>query len=384
MARSNVDSYGLLDSWARVMHEDFFRFNQIDGDGVTMLPGCSGVYIQYERDYIATAIRQAVAHAAEYLQFYPLPAWVSERIELASDTDWDDQRLTTRYGWVQGFGIRQTELIHSAKAVTYSDASGDGVEDTGSITIDAVFPIEETRVFFRTADGAKAAADALWEIHELTFVDNEDGTYTASGHKGLFADPTDVWAKEYRSTDFRTKFAGDTGVAGDFVTAVDVYRVYPDPSEQADHSAAVTLVAADGTEKIMQAQLTNAQNGTFRLAVLAGDDDPDSSVKWIAVDVSYLAGYPLENNRMSAVFESGILRYANTLFPQQPSGFCDRTRAMWERDLEVLDTQLRDDTNPLQYPFTMAATDLWATIKTFKTKQIGPPGNRPRSMFLGV
>ena len=383
MARSKVNTYGLLDAWARVMHEDFWRFNQFEGNGVTNLPGCSsGPYIQYERDYMAAAIWQAVAQAAEHLGFYPMPVWVTERLELMPGTDWDDQRLATTYGYVQGFGNRQTQLIHSAKAVSYSDTNSDSVEDKGSITVDAIFPIDETRVFFRVADGAAGAGHILWEIHELETIDNDDGTYTISGHKSQFADP-EVWGLEYSSTDFRTKSAGGTEVSGDFVTAVDVYRVYADGTKQADNTAAVTLVASDGTTQPMQARLTNSRFGTFRLAKFTGDDDPDDDTDWIAVDVTYLAGYALENKRMSPTFESVLLRYANTLMPQQPNAFCERVRAMWERDLEVQAREFRDTENPLQYPFTLAAIDLWATLKTFKSKNPGPTQqNGP--FFLGV
>lgn len=364
MARSNIDSHGLLDAWARVMHEDAFRFNQFYGDGVTRLPGCdTHVYIQYERDYIASALRQAVDHAAQHLQFYPLPIWLSETLTLQPDRAWDEQTLTPRFGYVQGFGNRATQLISEGATVTYSDTNSDGVEDKASLTVDSIFSPEQTRVFFRVADGAPAAAHKLYEITDLEIVDNADGTYTITGHKAQFAKPSSVWTKEFTDSGFSTRAAADTETAGNYVTTVDVYRVYPDDSLQSDGSAAVQLVAKGGKTPV-KALLLDNDSGSFQLCKLDSEDaDPPDSV---SVEINTLAGWPLENRRMSPTFESVIVRYANTLFPQQPSSFCDRVKAMWENDLSLLETELRDTENKLLYPFTLASTDLWATIRSFR------------------
>jgi len=382
MARSDVNHFGMLDAWARVMHESTWRYNQIRGNGVTVLPGCTDkVFIQYERDYIAAGLNQAIESSAKYLQYYPLPVFVTESLPLAPDRTWDEQTFTTSYGYVKCFGIRQANDISLAQAIVYSDSDSDGVEDLATITVDALVPMDEIGVFFQVSDGAAGKAHERWRIDGLIVVDNDDGTYDITGHKSLFAQPS-IWDIDFSATLYRTKNAGDSETPGDFVTAVDVYQITADDSLQPDQTAAVSLLQIDGTRTNVQAYIVDAKNGDFKLGVLeSGDPEPVDSVR---LEVSYLAGYPLDNQRMADIFESPIIRYANTLFPQTPVGLCDRTRAMWESDHTVLEQAIRDESNRLAYPFTQAAENLWAVIKAFKAKEKKSPGNRPPASILAV
>lgn len=331
MARADYRTLGLLNRWPEVMHEDRFRFNQIAGPGTRNTPSAN-TYIQYERDYIARGLYQAIGRVRDYCGFYPAPMWiVDEAVTFNSDYHWTAQTLEARCGYIEAFGTRAVQLVDDDVDVIYEDLNGDQVDETASFTVSGVaaIDVDELQVFFRVDDGAAAAASEFWQIDGLTVTKSGD-VATFTGPRWLFAHPMNVWAKEFTDDTERARNAGDTGNADSFVLQVDVYRVYADPTD------AVKLLSdpnAGDSESSVSAWITDADNGLFRLYASSAQLSHGATPK--GLKISYKAGYPLVDRRMDGALEEAICRFSNTLMPQQPM-MGDRALAMWQEDRTMI------------------------------------------------
>ncbi len=335
MARSDYRTLRLLNRWPRVLAEDLFRFNQIDGQGATVPQGGTpkNVYLQYERDYIARSLNDALMRARDFVGFNLAPEWVlGETVQVNHDLAWDAQTYTARFGYLTDFGQRAVTLIAPDVDIEYTDTDDDGIEDHAIITVSTTVDSSEIGVFFRTADGASAAASEYWEIDDL-LINSDGSTVTIEGHKGLFAHPQNVWAKSYIGGNIEKKFVGDTTDPDSFVSQVDVYRVYNDETLGVQLHLNPRFAGADNIVNAT-AYLTNPEQGQFKLYIADGQTaplyQPDSIKIW------YRSGLPLVNGHMSANLEQPLVRYANTLMPQQPA-LTDRVLNMWVADRNVIE-----------------------------------------------
>lgn len=367
MAVTDVDTSKLLNRWAEIMEENTYLFNQITGVGVPMPQGCEqmSIYIQRDRDMIADSLHDAVQASAERLGFYPRPTYVHERLPLGLGIPLERQTLRTRWKYLQAFGRRTTSLIDDDVAVVYSDANGDNVLDTATITLTLTTDVDvsQIKVFFRSNDGAPDDANDLWEIEPLRVV-KTGLNVTISGHRGLFVKPDVVWDVPYDPPSFLNKFSGDVGVAGNFVTLVDVYRVYTDSSAALVFNADPLLncsttgldsnVTYDGVGRIVDAEI-----GSF----MGRYSDACPPYYAETVDVYYLAGLPLVNGMMERRLEKALIRYSNTMMGQTPTSFCERQLNMWQWDTALYkpaDLPAWLANNPLG--LARGAVEMWKVI----------------------
>jgi hypothetical protein len=127
--------------------------------------------------------------------------------------------------------------------------------------------------------------------------------------------------------------------AADFVTLVDVYRVY------ADATNAVTLavdpifawccnsgnLTADVTQAGL-AWLEDARLGIFRVRL-------DPAVCWRYgvqyVELHYQAGMDWQYQDMDSELAMAMVHLANTLMPQKPCEICNQANASWQEDVNV-------------------------------------------------
>lgn len=366
MAVSNVTTSKLLNRWHNIMRADPYLFNQITGVGIPIPEQCGekSLYIQLDRDQIATALNDAVESARDYLNFYPRPTYLHDRLYLQNGVPIELQELRLPNGWLQQFGRRATTLIQADVAVTHSDSNDDNVLDLATITLPLTDDVsaDEIKVFFRTADGALNAADDLWEIEPLRVV-KSGLNVTISGHRSLFVNP-DVWAVDYDQPQFINKNAGDVGTAGDFVTQVDVYRVYTDATNAVIFNADPIYdcgsapldgdVQHVGTGRIVDYELSTFQpRRTDRCALVFAE----------TVDVWYLAGLPLENGLMQRRLERALVRFSNTTLGQSPACFCSDVLRIWQEDTAKVDPATLPDwlaDNPLGLKF--GAVEAWRVI----------------------
>ncbi len=373
MARSDVNTFGLLNRWPLIVHEDIWTFNQLVGNGVRQFANRQNTpYIQFERDYIADALFQAAMAVTPYLGFFPIPTWVEgEMVTVNADLAWNRQTLEVRYGHLSAFGRRAVSEIDTGAVVTYSDEDGDGVEETAAVTVTTAAALDEIQVFVQPSDGAPSTAHEQWRIEPLTAKANGDGTVTLRGHKALFVHPDTVWSKEYTGDGVKPKYAGDTQAVGDFLTAVDVYRVYADTTGAVQLILNPDLVGEGNTPVNAMADITNARQGRFTLRTDDGQTAP--VMQPLTVRVWYKAGLPLVDGRMDRRLETAIVRLANTYMPQQPA-MLDRTLAMWDADRKPAETLTPYDAqHPPAFGVTSAGVYAAAVVDAMQNRLKGLP-----------
>ena len=360
MARSDIPTYGLLNEWPRLMSEDAFRFNQILGQGVEQ--AACPVYIQQDRDDIARSIADALDMAAGMFKYYPRPVWFPldepgnlgdgtdasgyETIELGSGWPLSNQELQTRWGYLQAFGTRATTLIEADVDVQYVTQPGTGNNNLvrATLTVTSDVDAREIQVFFRTADGAESAANALWQIEPLK-VSKSGNTVTITGTRALFVNPVNVWDIPYNEPNYNTIHAGNLSNAADFVTKVDVYRVYNDTS---DACRLVYWDTCNETEGYisMTPRIVDRRLGLFEAKLPQGTCIPYGAYP-TAVNVRYYAGYPLQGTFTSTVANAHIdaslaekyINYANTMQAAEQGlcSYCDRVNSRYAHNRERAD-----------------------------------------------
>lgn len=316
MAVSKFDHYGLLDVWREVMFESKYHFNQVVGEGAPANSDCPNVYIQTLRDNIAIAMNQAWNMAVHYTGYNPTPIWEDVKLPLKRGRPWQLQTLRIPRRYITAIGQRNSSVIEAAASVIYSDADGDGVDDTATISVaTTITNTDEIQVFFQTTDGAPAAANEYYQIRPLT-VSISGGNATITGHRSLFVKPSTIWDVPYDPSDpsYQTVNAGDTQTAGDFVTKVDVYRIYNDTSTVA------TLIADPYWTK------TSSLGTDVTFAGIVWLEEEDSGYVRVRENGScpeyishmrlyYKSGKPLENSMMDVQLQKALSHLANALMP---------------------------------------------------------------------
>lgn len=368
-------TYGLLNHWQSVLDVNIWHFNQIAGDGAPFVgDNCREVWVQPEREHVARALYDAVQQMKDAMGFYPRPVYLSERIPFGRGVPYQLQVLQTKWGnrKLIEFGQRATSAIQAAATVVYSDSDGDGIDDLATITVTSGVSTDEVALFFQVSDGAPSAAHELWEITPIT-VSQAAGVTTITAPRAYFVKPSTIWNIPRDPTDPNTleKNDGDTRATGDFVTAVDVYRVYTDTTTPLQvygdpiYTQSYDLdlnVATTGVARIVDAELGLFEGRVESCAC------PAHAIQ--GVQVYYKAGEALEYGHMQTQMEEACVRLANTLMPQQPSTLCDVTWNMWAEDRQSMKVdnmsllQERDLGNP--FGLKQGQVAAWHVARQYK------------------
>lgn len=369
--RRDAFHFGLLARWPVLMDESVYRFFQVAGSGVqvTDTEDATRVYVQYERESVAAALNRAVTTMQPYLGFYPRPHYVPDTVTLPvrGDIPWYAQTFQLPFGHLIEFGQRAASVIQASATVSYSDTDDDVLDDTASITVTTDVDASEVQVFYRTADGAPSAAHQNWRIEPVTVTDNGDGTVKITGHRALFVSPA-LWAKPFTSPNYRNTNPGDAQQGDDFVTAVDVYRVYTDTD------GAVTLISSprDTTDYEVEitADIENATLGTFSLRMMDGGSTP---VHPRQVRCYVRAGYPeTRDGLMNTTLEQSIVRFANALMVENPTK-SSRTRLLFEHDYQPPgegEFTMRQAWSPAEFGIKRGALAAWDTVKQMRIETL--------------
>jgi len=310
-----------------------------------------------------------VSRIVDELSFYPRPTYITEEvIPLRWSSPYQLQTLQTRYKHLIEFGSRGTTVISAGAAVVYTSTGANGTAlDLATITVaaGALTDVNEIQCFFQVADGAPAAADEQWEI-EPTTVKLVGGNFVITAHRSLFVKPSTIWdiPYTYDAGNLDTKHYADIALAADFVTAVDVYRVYTDTTNavqliaddiyvNCDCSAVTSTLSAAG------ARITNKRLGIFEVRPSACGCNGFVE----AVKVNYRAGLALVRGRVDPTLEEAIIRFANTFFGQIPCPLSKRVNEKWIHDRDPEDRNLitpQDVRNP--FGLQRGAIHAWRTI----------------------
>jgi hypothetical protein len=357
------------------MQESQWHFNQLAGANAPLTEPCDEVYIQRNRDDIADGLYLAVELVTEELRFYPRPVWLTERLDLGHGNPMEWQTLKTKWGYVEEFSIRTQELIEAAVAVVYSDEDGDGFNDTATITVATTVSADEIRVYFQTSDGASSAGDDDWEIEPLT-VTSDGATATITGGMYLFADPEVVWEHPLEDPNYLVKQPFNSTDAANFVTAVDIYRVYGNTTGAVklltDPILDCSVANSGDVSENAVGRIIDARLGQFQVRLGNCTDLTNCTYYPQQIWISYKAGYPLRNGLMDRTLERNITRIANTKIPYKPDTDCkERTITMWQNDCEEIGSVGTMTTPPPWGGMTRGEWDGWNMIKRLRLSRGG-------------
>lgn len=374
----------LLNIWQDVMIENIWLFNQVTGAGTQPLTPCE-VYIQSDRDILARALYNAFSMMRDKLNYDLMPTWHTQRIPLGRGFPYQLQSLVTRYGHLKAFGAKTTALIQAGAAVVYSDSTGDGVNDTATITVNTTIDADEIHVFFQVADGAPAAADARYEIFPVT-ISKSGNVATITAPRAYFVDPATIWNVPYADANGRTRNAANTNDVADFVTAVDIYRVYANPAAQ------VTLIADP-----FQRRCCNIGNldTDQTLEAVAWIEDAEAGIFSVRVDscsscwryrpqyafIQYQAGMDLQYGTMDSELAEAMTHLANATLPRIICQPCHAANNSFKEDrgLYIGDGKEKVPvfTSPTPYGVAIGAQRAWLTTAN---RKLGRGGKLTRGM----
>lgn len=312
------------------------------------------------RKEVEDAIETAETMLRDYLGFSVAPHYVVETLAWPSLADGsalrggpygaDGRWLTVKLteGEVRAVGVETLAAISAGAAVTYSDADGDGIEDT--FTISAATTITDTSqiaVYFSSGDrfsgwGATTALSPRWRLQPVQ-VTISGGTVTIRGPKQLCVKPL-----KYEGVTNIGANGLEPGTAGNFVTTLDIYRRYTatDGTAVTNSQAVITWETrpahgwwcccagcsnppdAFGSSPYDPAAVAQAvarvaiRDGTLGLVAPAESAYDTTTAIWSSLDwtvcdqpdrvtIRYLAGYPLASDgQMQEPYRTIVTRLA--------------------------------------------------------------------------
>lgn len=243
MSYIDADILLSLNEWATIMGIDLYELNQVTegfpvGATNTQSAQCEHSFFQYSwqqdflsRQEIAETIQKAEEAIAEETGFWPAPKYIinesviyphpAERYLYGAGTDkrWQWKTVQLRWQEIQGAGtLTATDL--GAQAVVYSDADGDGVLDTFTVTIaTAITDPTQLALFYISTDRMGEPVDYRWRIRPVR-VSISGGMATFTGHRSLCVRP--AVQNGYTAANL------DVTAAGNFITSLQVYQLQLD------------------------------------------------------------------------------------------------------------------------------------------------------------
>jgi hypothetical protein len=213
--------------------------------------GCKDVWYQHawqkfdviSREEIAEALYDAEKDIEAELGYSPGPKWVTNEVHRyprpfyrgafgnGLNVRGQMKSIKARQGskFIQA-GRRGTTLIGTATTgggtLVYSDPDGDGFSELATITLTTTLTdTQEIAVF----TAAKSAAKE-WEVRPLKSVSISGGSVTITLDSWKLIDP-DLWEFYPTSTTEESGNLIDISTTGNFVTSIDVYRIFTDFTE---------------------------------------------------------------------------------------------------------------------------------------------------------
>lgn len=401
MARASTHTLIPLDRVAEHLGVNPWHFNGISSDKFPFMPSCSDDWYQFNwqstgklsREALAEAINKAEKATERFLGYSPLPRWYEETVNIppyyrverrniANSRDMS-KSVTTSHGYVIEAGVKTSTYLDTPN-ILYADTDGDGITDLATITVaTTVTDPEELRVYYPAKDG-----DETWEIRPLTSVNIAAGLATINFRKWLCADQA---LQEMQPTPDDPYIGIDAADDANFLSEVDVYRVYTDHSTQAvfwyepdnlcsgdyeyggDYGA---LLIRDERLGIMAYHRATWDAVNSKFTITDFTNYPDR------ITIYYRAGMKdtsltMPTREMDREYESLITFYALSLLDTNLCG-CDNTRNIWQyqtRDLARVDSNGSNTVpwpklgNPLGTAFS--AFRLWEQIQRDKINR--PP-----------
>jgi hypothetical protein len=240
MARSDIKTWLPLDEFARIIGLSPLAFNQLDSP-LQNNNVCGDIFFQYSwqhsdrigRDDIALAIQQAEQEISLEAGFNLMPDWTEEeRLTYphpyvpeayniyGTNVRGQMKSVEAERGYMRSGGVMAKSVITSGAAIVRTDADTDGYAETCTVTVaTSITDPNEIHAYYPAKDG-----DDGWEIRPINVrFSGGNAIITFKAWQIVAANQMDAINPEPLDADD----------ASSYESTVDIYRVYNDPSTQA-------------------------------------------------------------------------------------------------------------------------------------------------------
>lgn len=193
-----------LDAFRRIIGYHPFHFWGLANNTIPISSACSTIVAEYAYQNAnavgRSEIRQAILDAENLLlprlQYSVAPRYAEQTVQYPANV-WSPVDLSGRWlsvmipqeGYVQTMGIEARTLL-GTPAVTYSDADGDGVNDTFTLTIATTeTDVRNLAAYFQASDRLDGAAVSERYRIEPLQISISGGTATIKGRSWLLVEP---------------------------------------------------------------------------------------------------------------------------------------------------------------------------------------------------
>lgn len=392
-----AETYTLLplDRVATVLGMSPLHFNGVTSQYHHLDADCDDVWFQtayqraekFSREELARVLAQAEETIAKYLGYWPVPRWIKAeehqlpqhyRTETYSFFNARGMRkaISARWGYVISGGVRNIDPIELSADIEYLDTDLDGYYETARVIVATdITDVEEIHVFYPGEDAA-----VEWEIRPVDVsVSGVAATITFRREQAVLPD---LLRRMPPPDDPLSAVDGDDD--DNFLTVVDVYRVYNDTSQQVLFYYEPSVCAGCSSTTVAGCVVVrDARRGTLAYETATYDEE---SATWsytapcapsLRAEFWYYAGLQnLESDyptlRMRPELERLLIYYALSLADKAICG-CDNFAshlAYQLEDLAVLGAERRFQTTfkQLDCPLgtSRAALNMWQYIQQHK------------------
>src|SRR3990170_4220078 len=367
-----------LDTFRQHMQLSPFWFWGLANQDVPLLPDCDALVREYGwqgggsagRDDIRAALEQAEAMLRDELGYSVAPHYVTETLPFPRHHDMGQNRivyagsdgrwlaLQLREARTVAVGVETRTLIGQATvaggALAFSDADGDGLDDTFTITMaTTVTDPDEIAVYFTSADRLDGeAVGERWRVQPIK-ISITAGTATIKGRYWTLVKPIKHQRVGLGALDPMEQ-TGTPAVRTNVAVALDVYRRHCNPAGITTATAQAMLVwesspwpklatAVNGATfdddvldpaaqayAIARATVRDARRGIVGLGEATWDA---TNSKWVLAPMSftrppdrvvvrYLAGDALVGGQVNPHWARVVSRFAAALLGRRVCG-CD-------------------------------------------------------------
>jgi hypothetical protein len=344
MPRSTLPTPLPLKQWATLLGIDPFNLAQL----VPQIKGyaCDDVFYQYHyqrstlsRDDVANAILAAADMVAYHIgapiaptqivgettPFQWLPAQRENGVGAWQGAGGLPRTVGLRWGRVQGVGKLTRTLIQASVPISYADGDGDNIRETfttNAFTTDV--PLSEIALYIPADKRMDRPLDDSFRLRPV-FLSASGTSVTARGHISSCVLPS----KQESYQPDPIALSNDT-IAANCITAVDVYRVRIDTTQQAQalYEAPVWTTESAVERLDVACTVLDSRLGHISVTPKARASYSDEYLRNMTVD--YVAGYPLDETGQVQHALAQIVAYLSaTLLPTRPCG-CEETMKILE------------------------------------------------------
>lgn len=240
MARSIYPTWLSLDEFAAIIGISPLAFNQLESPSLQRTTTCGEIFFsdswqhsdRIGRNDIALAIKQAEEDISREVGFNLLPDWtLEERLPyphpapaelygIGINPRWQMKSVEANRGYLISGGVRAKTLIQAGATFTRTDVDTDGYAETCTLNVTTtVTDVNEIHLYYPAQDGSDE-----WEIRPIKVtINNGIARIIFKSWQVAAANQMDDLRANVLNADIPTSYE----------TTVDVYRVYNDPSTQA-------------------------------------------------------------------------------------------------------------------------------------------------------